>query len=512
MQKNLAPSLFLFFLFITGSYMLQAQDVKPYIKIDTLYQKKITAINSTLLKHLTVLKAEDDLDLAKDAANGTSRLFSSRYYLAFFDKYFTLMSFDKEGIPEGNSVSLKTSSNDTKLNVNLSHKKKATIVNAGADLNLSNNTANIISGRNVTANSTYYLKFSFLKTGLNKLKYDLDRRDAMRITRTVKMTELTHEYNSVFKIKYSLLSTKLRAEDSIITALYEKQMAAADKTLSTADQATLIAAVDEKAKAKKAITKAGLEESAPEKAEKIKAQVDKELYDIELGANAWANFRMGWFSGAVSYTKDKYVTYDASRAFEKKVGEKLFDKWSITGNFNLLFERNSWYHNENIPKGFKSIYLNLGWTIARDNNFSSIKESELVTRQTFVRGPQASGDSTIEVVSTQKVRDITGKTFKTNWSHTVGFQSTVILGKNDFWGLNMGINGIFNPLEKPQFNTRGGLLFRFIDTNDGKSKVNFEIFLQLRDFSDNLNSGKSAWQRKIIGISTTVPFNKVFFK
>jgi hypothetical protein len=63
------------------------------------------------------------------------------------------------------------------------------------------------------------------------------------------------------------------------------------------------------------------------------------------------------------------------------------------------------------------------------------------------------------------------------------------------------------------FNSRFGLLFRFMDSSDQKSKVNFEVFLALTDFN-NINKSKKddVWDRRTIGISASVPFQKVFFK
>jgi hypothetical protein len=55
------------------------------------------------------------------------------------------------------------------------------------------------------------------------------------------------------------------------------------------------------------------------------------------------------------------------------------------------------------------------------------------------------------------------------------------------------------------------ITFRVLNSTDQKSKVNFEIFMTLSDWNDSQATGKSAWQRKAIGLNTTIPFNKIFF-
>ncbi|MEJ8843129.1 hypothetical protein WG954_12130 [Lacibacter sp. H375] len=496
-------------LLLTLQLSLFSQTDSSFRKSDSVYKAKIFKFNNSLQIHSNLLRAQDEVDRLSDAASGKGRLLSNKNYSAFFDKYFTLLSFEKEGLPDGNSASLKTSSNDTKMNLNLSHKKAYTITNVGADLNLSSNTGSIFSGGDLTANSTYYIKASFLNSGFNKLWYDYDRRNEMLIKRNYRVNEIRQEYNANFVIKYTAIALQLKNADSIIAALYDKKMAG---SFSEDDKVLLIKTIEEKAKYKKALADAGLEGNIEEKIEAVKTQLDKEIYEIELSSNAWTAFRIGWFSGSVSYTKDKYITYDKNSLFEKKVGERLFDKWSLNASYNFLFERNSWWQQKIHPRGLRSIYLSASWTGSKDNNFSQIKETDFTTRQIFIRNTIASGDSSLEVVSTQKVKDITGKTFQTEWNNSLGIQSTLIFGKSNFWGVNLSTTGTFSRFRGPLFNGKAGILFRFIDSNDGKSKVNFEVFMQLRDWADNLRTNKTTWERKVIGISTTVPFNRVFFK
>ncbi|NJO24715.1 MAG: hypothetical protein HC867_01415 [Bacteroidia bacterium] len=232
---------FLLFYFSTA----YSQTNKAFIKNDSALKSNLEFINNALHIYINLLNAEDAVDRARDEANRSGRLLADRYYPLFFDKYFTLLSFEKDGLPDGNSASLKTSSNETKLNLNLSYKKLFTIINIGADLNLSSNTGSIFSGGDLTANSTYYLKFSFLKSEMNKLKYDFDRRNGMRIKREYKMNEITQEFNSHYVIKYSAILKQLRIVDSTINVLYDKQTTNQNRTLNTADETQLIKLLEE---------------------------------------------------------------------------------------------------------------------------------------------------------------------------------------------------------------------------------------------------------------------------
>jgi hypothetical protein len=87
-----------------------------------------------------------------------------------------------------------------------------------------------------------------------------------------------------------------------------------------------------------------------------------------------------------------------------------------------------------------------------------------------------------------------------------------MFGTKQFVGLNVVSGGEFQSGNKPVFNLRSGLVFRFMNSEKEKSAVNFELFVSFRDMTDTQESGKSVWQNKLIGISANVPFEKVFFR
>jgi hypothetical protein len=87
-----------------------------------------------------------------------------------------------------------------------------------------------------------------------------------------------------------------------------------------------------------------------------------------------------------------------------------------------------------------------------------------------------------------------------------------MLGQNQFFGINATAAGEFAHTRQPVFNTHIGLLFHFLDASDEKSYVNFELFLAFSDMTDTAEKGKSVWQRKTVGITAAVPFQKVFFR
>jgi hypothetical protein len=475
-DRHFYSSIFFFLVSISTIGQITEQKIKDVSdSVSSFLNKKVIEFNA--------LAAETD-----------KKLISNSSFSKYFDKYFTYLSFDKEGIPQGNSASLKTSSNDTKLNLNLSYKRNGLIFSSGADLNLSNNIANIISGKDVVGNSTIYFNFSALNPYKRKIKFWTDTAKYLSKKRKILYEEF-NEQNEVYFLKYKALLERLKVINDAI---------ASEKSSVSINNKKVNELFDEKEKIEKILEKSNLSAEVNDAAKVITDSFSIRQYELETKGPIWNALSIGWFSGGLSYTKEQLVTYDGALFYNNRISDFLFDKWAINLSYNYVHEYGPSFKKF---KTLKSLYLNFNYKSAKDNNYSSVDEKAYSVTRLYV-----SNDSLFEIKEEKKVRNITGLKLKSNWSHTFGTQMTFIFSKSNFWGINVAGSTTISSFDNPLFNSKLGVLFRFIDVADEKSKVNFELFLQLNDLADSKDSGKAAWDRKTIGISATVPFNKIFFK
>jgi hypothetical protein len=217
-------------------------------------------------------------------------------------------------------------------------------------------------------------------------------------------------------------------------------------------------------------------------------------------------FRFRWLTGGASYRKDSYTTYDSLLSFAKRIDSRDFDKWTLKLAYNFFWQRTDAWIDYIGSKFINSVYFNLNYSLVRINSFEDLKDQTLSITRVRVQN-----DTTYEFASQKKVKDISKKTYSNDWMQQVGGTLTAMMGKKQFFGLNLSSQTEITS-DKTVWNERLGLLFRFLNSEKDKSKVNFELFLALNDVSDEAKTNKSAWKRKEIGVSLNVPFEKVFFR
>jgi hypothetical protein len=233
----------------------------------------------------------------------------------------------------------------------------------------------------------------------------------------------------------------------------------------------------------------------------------------ELKTEGVTVFKFSWFNTSINYQRSNYKTYDGGLAIDDRIDEKPFDVFGLSVGYNLFWQRNpGWieYLNKlDQPKGrgLNSIYFSVNYTLSRANNYASIKEQKLNIINSYILN-----DTTYQFSSEETLRNISGKPFKTFLSHRVALQFTGMIGKKQFFGINLVPAVEFSDEEDVKMNSRIGALFKFKDSADQKAKVNFELFLSLDDWADTKKTDKSTWERKTIGLSASVPLQKVFFK
>lgn len=449
--------------------------------------------------------------------SNASRLLSKDAFRQYMRQHFTLINYDRETFTEGNSAALKISDDKTSLNLALSHQRNGLIVTVGTALNIKDNSGTLFTGSTPTTGTQFNINFSGLFSSFvkkpffwaQKIYYD----DDVRLLNYSVRRALADSLNTVYVLRNPNLIGPLRrrliVQDSTIRSNLSQLAHARSQGLDTIRiQTILTTAIDEREKVMTEIKKLPYSGGGPELFEKLKKETDQKRINKEIGTEGVTVFQMLWGSIGGSYRRDNYKTYDTLRAVSKRAGEQPFDGWSLVLGTHYYFQRTPMWIAFSGNRVFNSIYFGLTYSMAGSNSFAGLDENNY-----SVIKAATSKDTVFQISTSDKLRNTTGKEFSRFLVHKVGVQFTGMIGTKQFFGLNVSGSIESSSPKGTTYNSRLGLLFRFIDSADQKSKVNFEVFLALDDF-ENVNKSKvsAVWDRRQIGISASVPFRKVFFK
>ncbi|HVU57591.1 MAG TPA: hypothetical protein VHD83_21155, partial [Puia sp.] len=437
------------------------------------------------------------------------RLLSPDAYDHYFDNYFTLLAYNQETFPQGNSAALKVSDNQTKLNLTLSKKSGNSIFSIGTSLNISDNTGTLFSGNKPTAGTQFSFTYSYLFGHGTALRYDAAVRDSLLSKRSQFWDSVNTYYSVENPARASVVSAQLVKVTGDI-AYIQNLIAHAgnDRTALLSYKEQLLAALAKKDSLQKILSTMDYSPKTDNaRAKDILESADEAILKKELAADGVTVFHLSWVTFNGAYQRWDYDTYDSTLALSKRVGDRPFDGYALTAAYNFYWQRTASWIKFRKSKGFNSAYWNFSYSAANGNSYDKIKETTLTT--TKVR---TENDTLYQFSSDQKLRDISGIPFTKLWVHKLGTQFSGMLGQKQFFGINATAGGEFAHTRRPIFNTHIGLLFHFLDSSDEKSYVNFELFLAFNDMTDTQEKGKSVWQRKTVGITAAVPFQKVFFR
>lgn len=436
------------------------------------------------------------------------KLFSPTYYNQFFSRWLSYVNFAKDGYPDGNSVLLAPNSSSTRLRTTLAEKASNVVFNAGAEANFADNIANIFSKKDVTSSTSFFSSFSILPNVSRKITYDRDRGMQNDLDKLVLLDKIVASAKNRYQTSYTA--------DSIVYAKLWDSVSAIKKAgkIPTPNMLVDFYSARDKLQAYGFNENEGFYDAGFFRS-RIKALKDsiQQVFDsIALNNDAIANFRFGWFSGSFTYTRNNYTTYNGDLPFAKRIGAVPFDSLAFNVGFNFLFERTEKY--QAFPgTGFlnkswlRSLYFTANYNVARDLNYAHLTQVNLLGTQTIPAGT----DSTYLLQSQTKGVNITNIPKISSWLHTFSFKTIVVLTQTALMGFDLAFNAGYGKLVQPIYTSQFGVLFRFTDSQNQKSKVNFELFLQLPDMADSQHSGTTTWDRKVVGINASIPFNKLFF-
>ena len=445
------------------------------------------------------------LEITNDSL--AEQYFSRKAYDKYFDKYFTQLNFDKDALNEGNAASLKITDNQTKLNLNLSKKSNSSIFTVGTALNISDNTGTLFTGSKPTAGTQFSLGYAHLIMGQRLLKFDYDKSVVNFKKRRKMLDSLRFLYVEKNPLAFEVLQNELASLRLKIDSIQNNIATAFSNADLNSWRDQLFKSLEDEEKVLKNIELLDFDNTVIIKTGEITEAAENAVVEKELNNYGITVARLQWISSGAAYQRFDYATYDSTLSFSKRVDSKSFDKFSFSGAYNLFWQRTNEWIKYRKTKGFNSFYGNIGYSASQVNSYEVLTESNLTTSRSIIRN-----DTVYQFSAQQKLRDVTGKSFTSFWQHKLSIQAIGMLGYKQFFGINISASTEISKAVAPLLNSRIGFLFKFIDADDEKSKVNFEIFLCFKDMSDTKNSGKSVWQNKQIGVSATVPFQKVFFR
>lgn len=523
---------------------------------DSIYRVNLRNYNSGLL----TLNTKFNLQLFSD----TTGILNPYVYNKYVENKFTYLSFERGVLPVVNSASLDISENATQLKLNFSKKITAPdgiikgIISTGVQAKLGDGVAELFKGSVTSAGTTFFVNGSILQRGyhfktvtsrfingrevvtafgkskpqlikykrnfenkyldgsLNSYQYFINRLKEIntQIIRNQLETDCCKVVEDQIKEEHDILNNLSAVEyaDTIQKALHEFRL----KQLEI-ERCNCVAAVKlawsnlykEKEEIERRLQESGIiDGKTDDVVESIETKYQDGYYDLLTKSPAWEVFKLKWISFGLTYSRDTYATYDTALIFNKRFTSRDFDSWGVKITQN-------WFKQKHQQAGLiRSWYANLSYQPKRSNSYEDIIALDILK----TTGIGRRGDTSYTLQTSKKAKDITGIPFKTVWQHTFSSAFTAMLFKKANIGLNLLAQSAFSVISAPVFNTRAGVIFSIANSNydsadkNSKAKVNFEFFIQFPDMSDVSASGKSVWQKRILGISTNIPFNKIFLK
>ena len=443
----------------------------------------------------------------------TGGVLSRSVFNKYLDTKFTYLAYQRSTLPTGNSASLDLLDNSTQVKLAIAKKfsdsndRPIAIATAGVQAKIGDGIANIFNGNVATTGTTLFINFATLDPHGSPKRPIIKRRLAKflngkevptpfsKLVSTLSdyQSEFSQEYVKEFAQKYNCLLDRLSDLEK----------------MTPANCPDYLEVLKEKETIKKQLKDAGLADTdLSDILDGITKKYEDGYYNLLAAKPAWDWYHLRWLSGGLTYTRNTYVTYDSSRSLGKRFDSKDFDSWGLNLTLN-------WYHENFEQLGFvRTWYANISYAPQLINSFTGL------TAQSISANINAatSADTTIVFQNAKSAIDISGVAYKTTWQHNFSAVYTAMFSKKKNVGINLLAQGQFSSVSKPIFNTRIGLLVALQNNNfdpddkTSKAKVNFELFVQFPDMADAGGKGGSVWQNRVIGISTNIPFNKIFLQ
>jgi len=498
------PAYFLLLLLSSIFGHLSAQTTLPLVDTVRLVSEKLNLLdNRVLLPQLT---------------NDTNGIMSKPVYNKYIDGKFTFLAFQRSTLPSGNSAALDLLDNATKINLAISKKFSGKadsggilLATAGAKAQIGNGVSQLFSGNTATTGTTLFANFAFLPVSFHTVTVTddiingVEQRSPLSAPFKALQKKLAGYRN---KFRRDVIDTYLEKYQGLICRLQQIGLLICDCT-DTACCRRNEELLREKAFIEQELAAAGIPENSTDDIVKSLANKYQDgYYSLLTDKPVWQWFKMHWWNWGITYSRQSYITYDGTQFLGKRFGEKDFDTWGLNITDN-------WFEEKAQEAGFvRAWYASLSASANLINNYSLLKAQNIVN--TIVKS--SAGDTNYVIQNTKQALDVTNKGYTTAWQYSFGGNFSAMFFDKKFLGVDLSFQTQVSNISAPVFNSKAGLIFvvpnNYNDPTDKKSptKISFELFLQFADMSDTQGTGKSVWQNRVLGISTNIPFSKIFIQ
>lgn len=220
--------------------------------------------------------------------------------------------------------------------------------------------------------------------------------------------------------------------------------------------------------------------------EKAISENDKLLSDNVLG------FSLNWFTIGYKVKHNSFNLFDGQQSFDSQAKRENYVSHAVEGKF-------SWYHWKPL-NSFETFFISTGLNFGISNNIADLGTVEITDTSTSTSGNVTrTAESKYNVFVGEYVEDIkeTNAFFDGYWFPFYANKGAVHLNSNTQ----------FSKEQKPIWSLTVGYLIPFKKKSEESSVVNIELFYQFRDLSNTLDVDLGAFERNIVGIRTSLPFN-----
>jgi len=382
--------------------------------------------------------------------------------------------------------------NNSKLNTNVAVKLKVHIGLGSKSIFFFDEEKQALNNKrdSIFRESLYQLRLASIR--VNNIQTEIDRAVAKEkiIYNKISALEIT-------RLRYAQLLAKLNLvnnpdQDSL--TLYSDTLAKI-----TSAQDTLLAELNKTGQRLAALRSdaalmvpdaTGYSQYVRSMMDQAERNLNNQIDTVELKAtiNA-ASFR--WVTFNIGFSRQKYYTYDVTKAFDDRIDKQLLDAVDLGIFYN--------YFHQNFLNG-RIIYGNIGISRVKDNNTADLSTTDISQETATSNG--------------------TGVTRKVTNKYSA-YTDTIV--EYNSWKINANLYYLFGNRDKsgvhvfPEFEIRNGLdnvwnggigyIFSFKDKKDTKTLINLEAYIKFIDIGNVRRDASFFYNRNSIGVSVGLPFN-----
>ncbi|PIA81082.1 hypothetical protein BFR04_15395 [Gaetbulibacter sp. 4G1] len=232
-----------------------------------------------------------------------------------------------------------------------------------------------------------------------------------------------------------------------------------------------------------------------ERETKVKELKDK-LVNLKPDAISFS-----WISFGYKATNNSFSLFDESLELDKQILKDDYTSQSFFLSYSHQSNVRAVTRNGGIVsfKDKKREFISVGAKFDYTHNLNSLKQVEVVDTSII--------DAENGRTKVVKQNAFSGEYEKDLSNLTAFFDYYNFIASKDILAIHMNPTMTFRENHKPVANFQFGLLLPFKDKDKQTTRVNLEIFYQVKDIFNTSDSTNALLNRNVIGLQTTFPFN-----